>query len=141
MRAQAFADETFPRRWIWAILACALLLAPESAAGQSLVRMTRGVGVAVYPGDQRVNIGQTRPRQPPPGISIAGDPVAEICCSRGSRASCVTERQVALGASSSSVLRRYGRPASQSGRELRYPGLMFGLDGSGQVERICVQRR
>jgi len=123
-----------------AILACGLLLAPDFAAAQTLVRMTRGVGVAVFPGDHRVNLGQTRPRQPPPGISIAGSPVTEICCPGASPASCVTERQVALGASTSNILRRYGRPASQSGVELRYPGVTFALGQGGQVVRICIVR-
>jgi len=141
MRDQAFAVRTFPRGWIWTILACGLLLTPDSAAAQSLVRMTRGVGVIVFPGDQRLNLGQRSPRQPPRGISIVGNPISRICCSRASRAACVTERQVALGASRSNVLRRYGRPASQSGRELRYSGMTFGLDEAGRVEQICVQRR
>lgn len=139
MRARAFALRTWPGGWTWAILACGLVLAPDAADAQTLVRMTRGAGVVVFPGDHRVNLGQAQPRRPPPGISIVGSPVTRICCARGSGASCVTERQVALGASTSNVLRRYGRPASQSADELGYPGVTFGLR-SGQVERICVHR-
>jgi hypothetical protein len=141
MPTRTFALGAFLGSAIWTIATSGLLLIPDTAAAQALVRMNRGSSVTIYPGNARYRIGQSHPQRAPREVTLEGNPVAAICCPGRSRASCVTERQVSLGASRASVLGRYGRPGAESSREVRYSGVSFELDRSGRVDRICIRRR
>ncbi|SRR6266536_4345860 len=122
-----------------------LMVGPNVAWAQQLVRLNSGEGASILPSGRSYRLGERLPSPAPAEVSLEASrgTIRSICCpgpNSQTQPSCVTERQIRANATRADVVGRYGPPQSGSDSQLRYSGISFALE-QGRVKRICVVPR